>query len=311
MKQVWKVGTVASWPGWCSPCHREDRPLVLTRSGPAGVRAWLRGLGDDDRCLLLTCRLCGQWQVVPLREEDDPVILVEDETYDAVADLLRAASAVPAPPVVPVVPAVPVLAPVLAAAELTADLPSRPPTQAVPAPDAEPATAERALADDAPAHDAQADDAPAACPAALLAAFTAGSVVAARTPLSPARPPRLEHDLRGVADTLVAPAPLISDDVRAAAAAVLSTALQSEGSRGRTLHRGARPRRSAARPDARSTGHRARVQPVVPAPRSGEPATAAGVAGVPSPARPTSIALPVRTTPDLVAGGYQVVVTSA
>jgi hypothetical protein len=74
MKQVMKVARVASWDGWCSPCEREDRPLVLTRSGPAGLLAWLTGHGDEDRCLLLTCRVCGQWQVVPRSEEDDPEV---------------------------------------------------------------------------------------------------------------------------------------------------------------------------------------------------------------------------------------------
>ena len=67
-----RVRLVAGWAGWCSPCAREDRPLVLTRSGPGGLRSWLAGLSDDDRLLLLTCRVCGQWQVVPAREEDDP-----------------------------------------------------------------------------------------------------------------------------------------------------------------------------------------------------------------------------------------------
>jgi hypothetical protein len=98
MKQVMKVAVVASWDGWCSPCEREDRPLVLTRSGPAGLLAWLTGHGDDDRCLLLTCRVCGQWQVVPRSEEDDPEVLVlEEDVVEPV--LLRGllASAPPAP----------------------------------------------------------------------------------------------------------------------------------------------------------------------------------------------------------------------
>jgi hypothetical protein len=75
MKQKVKVALVASWDGWCSPCEREDRPLVLTRSGPGGLLAWITGHGDEDRCLLLTCRVCGQWQVVPRHEEDDPEVV--------------------------------------------------------------------------------------------------------------------------------------------------------------------------------------------------------------------------------------------
>lgn len=77
MKQIWSVGRVASWDGYCLPCGREDRPLVLTRSGATGLRAWVAGIGDEDRSLLLTCRVCGGWQVVPLREEDDPEVVVE------------------------------------------------------------------------------------------------------------------------------------------------------------------------------------------------------------------------------------------
>ena len=90
MKQARRVARVASWDGWCSPCEREDRPLVLTRSGPSGLLAWLTGHGDDDRWLLLTCRVCGHWQVVPAREEDDPEIVLVDDEHDRVAALLQA-----------------------------------------------------------------------------------------------------------------------------------------------------------------------------------------------------------------------------
>lgn len=98
-----RVTRVADWAGWCSPCEREDRPLVLTRSGPGGLRAWLAGLGDDDRLLLLTCRVCGDWQHVPAREEDDPeIVLVEQleaEVREAVAAIVlpAARAEVPAP----------------------------------------------------------------------------------------------------------------------------------------------------------------------------------------------------------------------
>lgn len=106
-----RVTRIAAWPGWCSPCERDDRPLVLTRSGPGGLASWLSGLGDDDRLLLLTCRVCGQWQHVPVREEDDPEVVLEDEVVEAVARAVAealpevveavippaAAAAVPAP----------------------------------------------------------------------------------------------------------------------------------------------------------------------------------------------------------------------
>ena len=89
-----RVSRVASWAGWCSPCEREDRPLVLTRSGPGGLTSWLSGLSDEDRLLLLTCRVCGQWQLVPAREEDDPEIVLQDDAPDVAT----------APPTVVVVP---------------------------------------------------------------------------------------------------------------------------------------------------------------------------------------------------------------
>lgn len=94
-----RVTRIAGWPGWCTPCDREDRPLVLTRSGPGGVRAWLSGLGDDDRLLLLTCRVCGSWQFVPAREEDDPEVVLSDEpeAHGAVAATLHEARTLPTP----------------------------------------------------------------------------------------------------------------------------------------------------------------------------------------------------------------------
>lgn len=79
MKLVWSVGRVASWDGFCLPCDRDDRPLVLTRSGATGLRAWLAGIDDDERALVLTCRVCGEWQDVPRLEEDDPEVVVPFE----------------------------------------------------------------------------------------------------------------------------------------------------------------------------------------------------------------------------------------
>lgn len=102
-----RVSRVADWAGWCSPCGSEDRPLVLTRSGPGGVHSWLGGLSDEDRILLLTCRVCGEWQFVPAREEDDPEIVLEEdepvrpevrEVVSAiVAEARSVAAAAPAP----------------------------------------------------------------------------------------------------------------------------------------------------------------------------------------------------------------------
>ena len=64
------VKLLAAWDGWCDPCATE-RPLVLVEVGPRGVKAWLGGVGIEDRTLSLTCRVCGQWQLVPQLEEDD------------------------------------------------------------------------------------------------------------------------------------------------------------------------------------------------------------------------------------------------
>ena len=63
------VKRLARWNGWCDPCETE-RPLVLTEAGERGVRAWLRGVGHEDRSLKLTCCCCGEWQEIPPAEED-------------------------------------------------------------------------------------------------------------------------------------------------------------------------------------------------------------------------------------------------
>ena len=64
------VKRLARWTGWCDPCET-DRPLVLTETG-RGLRSWLRGTGQEDRDLTLTCVVCGAWQDVPYDEADDP-----------------------------------------------------------------------------------------------------------------------------------------------------------------------------------------------------------------------------------------------
>ncbi|MDP3711387.1 MAG: hypothetical protein Q8R60_02730 [Mycobacteriales bacterium] len=76
------VKAIAAWTGWCDPCGTE-RPLSLTEAGPRGFLAWVRGISWEDRELGLYCRVCGVHQVVPLHEEDDPVVVT-------LADLLTA-----------------------------------------------------------------------------------------------------------------------------------------------------------------------------------------------------------------------------
>jgi hypothetical protein len=81
-----KVKLLARWNGWCDPCETE-RPLLLTETGELGLRAWLRGVGPEDRSLLLTCAVCGEWQDVPFDEEDDPVVVVAASAAVAVQPL--------------------------------------------------------------------------------------------------------------------------------------------------------------------------------------------------------------------------------
>jgi hypothetical protein len=64
------VKLLALWEGWCDPCATE-RPLALTEHGQRGLRAWLSGVGTDERTLVLACEVCGQWQSVPQYDEDD------------------------------------------------------------------------------------------------------------------------------------------------------------------------------------------------------------------------------------------------
>jgi len=78
------VKLLAKWTGWCDPCETE-RPLLLTRTGEHGLRAWLRGVGDEDRELRLTCRVCGEWQDVGWEDEEveEAVVVVPDVTIVA------------------------------------------------------------------------------------------------------------------------------------------------------------------------------------------------------------------------------------
>ncbi len=63
---------LAFYDGFCADCH-VDMPLVLIERGPRGVRAWLAGIGSEDRALTYTCRVCGRNEHVPLTEAEDVV----------------------------------------------------------------------------------------------------------------------------------------------------------------------------------------------------------------------------------------------
>lgn len=94
------IKLLALWTGWCDPCG-EQRPLALTEHGRRGLRAWLGGVGAENRRLLLACELCGVGQAVPRHESDDPEPAPAPE--EAVCMLTTPAVRVPAVPA----PAVP------------------------------------------------------------------------------------------------------------------------------------------------------------------------------------------------------------
>ena len=92
-----KIVLVAEWDGWCGACAA-DRPLVLTRTGRQRLRTWLTGAADDSRPLLLTCRLCGTGVVVPLEQDDPPVVLSPEEPVWVPSQAAAPEDAVDAPP---------------------------------------------------------------------------------------------------------------------------------------------------------------------------------------------------------------------
>lgn len=58
------------YAGYCAGCAAE-RPLALVEVGPRGVRAWLAGVGPEDRALSYCCQVCGRNEHVPLTEAED------------------------------------------------------------------------------------------------------------------------------------------------------------------------------------------------------------------------------------------------
>lgn len=90
------VKLLARWDGWCDPCATE-RPLLLTARGEFGPRAWLGGVGMEDRTLVLTCAVCGEWQLCPWDEEfpPEPVAYVEEVTEPVQTRIVRLDAVIP------------------------------------------------------------------------------------------------------------------------------------------------------------------------------------------------------------------------
>lgn len=61
---------IAWYDGYCAQCST-DMPLVLVEHGPRGLRAWLSGVGHEDRTLSYCCRVCGRDEHVPATEAED------------------------------------------------------------------------------------------------------------------------------------------------------------------------------------------------------------------------------------------------
>lgn len=70
MSSPLSFATVASYDGYCVRCDGE-RPLVVQTRGAHGFRAWLAGVGLEDRDLSYTCRVCGQVEHVPHTQAED------------------------------------------------------------------------------------------------------------------------------------------------------------------------------------------------------------------------------------------------
>ena len=61
---------LAYYDGYCARCQ-DDSPLVVAEEGPRGLRAWLSGVGPEDRALSYTCRTCGLREHVPFTDSED------------------------------------------------------------------------------------------------------------------------------------------------------------------------------------------------------------------------------------------------
>lgn len=281
-----RVSRVAIWAGWCSPCQREDRPLMLTRSGPGGLRSWLAGLSDEDRVLLLTCRVCGGWQFVPAREEDDPEVVCLEDALEEIAAarksvdqiLQEAREAIPAHAAAAIAPqpAVAVAAVPTEAAVVEAAVQG-----AVVEPPLQPAAAKPTST-----------TGPVAAEAAVPADAAAGHIPEPRRPV-----PRIVT----VPDAV--PAPGFSPEVVAAAARVLAAArAQTQrtavpaGPRPAALDR-SRPKRLGPTPRRSERPGTVRVPAAAPATPAAVPATAAAVTS----SLPALLGLPAQTRSVIVA----------
>ncbi|MCU1592996.1 MAG: hypothetical protein JWO12_388 [Frankiales bacterium] len=66
--------TITTHDGYCNGCCddvTDERPLMVMARGPRGLRAWLAGVGAEDRALSYTCLTCGRVEHVPHTEAED------------------------------------------------------------------------------------------------------------------------------------------------------------------------------------------------------------------------------------------------
>lgn len=113
--------TLAWLDGYCASCD-DDRPLAVVESGPHGFRAWLSGVGPEDRTLSYCCWVCGRSEHVPATEAEDELfeagLVSWPDTFLVPAEATPVAAQVAEPQVVATVSASVVAGPSVAATDV-------------------------------------------------------------------------------------------------------------------------------------------------------------------------------------------------